>query len=876
MTLAVDPHALDGAGTTVISTADHVGSVLSTLTGALSGSASMCANDPVGAAMGRSYDKTAQSLLQAMATARNGLANIGDGVRVSAYNYARANASADVSGRTEPLPAPTLTSRISSSAPPPAVGAGPDAPAGWGWVEKYIGMIWPNGDPAKLRAAGAAWTTAGTALLSTEVAVAGPMSVVSAQQIPEAEAMGAAFGNSLRAASQIMGHATTLAGGLDRYATHVEATHAAIIDLLARICDPMTGMKEVWEFLTQEDEDEIARIAADIKKVVANFEAETAALASEMAPVVAEAAHTVTDMGRWVDKEWKHFLEDTTAGQELNGMGQTAKGIGEEAVDLVKDAWKYSPQRAVLDPQGSTEDYTNLVKGMAPLVGAGGDGAPGIGETWKQVGKETLHWDLWKENPAEALGRSLFDVATFFVPGGAATKLGKVGTGAAHVAEETAANAPRALDAAAHAVDEIPTASVVPHVEAPAVKPGEPVALPRPGETSEPAAVPKPVDPVPRPIDGLGSTGPKPVEQRSLSPSDTGLDPVLTEQQPTSVAASPRDAATSVPTNFAAELPVVSDAARDFAPKPGDAVLTSSYVGAAHELAPESAYAASSLSEDVPAADKLAHVGGGEHGAGGDGGGDHSGGLGGDGHRGSAVEHGNGTTVDDPSTERPATTEHEFWTGSSDGDANPSHSEPTEGRDYAFSPQHALENLHYPEGEIERLRDAGVPARLLEGYDPLAGRSIEEIQREFTVVDGDGRLRWDWDSQAPSNGFDSPPAVTDRFFEGQVLDRLGSDGGGFMAGEGAPLSTRGMPPGMASDYRVYVGTGQPVPEGLPWEVRYGPAREAFGQPGGAEQWVVIDVTKGQPVPVRELIDRGMLIKVHQPPNVEGRTIDRHG
>lgn len=109
MTLAVDPHALDGAGTTVISTADHVGSVLSTLTGALSGSASMCGNDPAGAAMGRSYDKTAQSLLQAMASARNGLTNIGDGVRVSAHNYSRADASADVSGRSEPLPTPTNT-----------------------------------------------------------------------------------------------------------------------------------------------------------------------------------------------------------------------------------------------------------------------------------------------------------------------------------------------------------------------------------------------------------------------------------------------------------------------------------------------------------------------------------------------------------------------------------------------------------------------------------------------------------------------------------------------------------------------------------------------------------------------------------------------
>ncbi len=534
MTLAVDPGALDGAGATIISTADCIGSALAQLTCALSGSGSMCGNDPVGVTMGRCYDATAQSLLQAMATARNGLTNIGDGVRVSAHNYSRADASADVSGRGEPLPVPPSTGHISLGTLPSAVGAGPDAPAGWGWVAEYIGMIWPNGDPAKLRAVAAAWTTAGTALVTTEAAVTGPMAVVGAQQIPEAEAIGSAFGESVRAASQVMSSAAVLAGGLDRYATHIESTHGAIIDLLARICDPMTGIKEVWDFLTQDDEDEIACIAADIKTVVDNFEAETAAPAGEMAPVIAQAADTVTEMGRWADKQWKHFLEDNAAGQELNGMGQALKGIGEEGVDLVKDLWKYNPNRALVDPAGLGKDYADLMKGMAPLVGTGGDGAPGIGETWKQVGKETLHWDLWKDNPAEALGRSLFDVATFLVPGGGLTKLGKVGTGAAHVAEEAATNAPRALDAAEHAVDGIPAPAAMPHVDAPAVKPGDPAPLPGPGENAGPTPSSRPVEPTPRPVDGSGAVS-KGSEPQSLSPSSAGSHSSPTEQRAASV-----------------------------------------------------------------------------------------------------------------------------------------------------------------------------------------------------------------------------------------------------------------------------------------------------------------------------------------------------
>ena len=463
MTLAVDPQTLDGAGAAVVSTGADIGSTLSRLTATLSGSAGMCGDDPVGAAMGRSYDRAAQSLLAAMTAARNGLTNIGDGVRVSAYNYSRANASSDVSGRSAPLPVPTGSGRLTAGTLPSAVGSGDDAPAGWGWVHKYIGMIWPNGDPATLRTAAAAWTAAGTALLNTELAVAAPMGIVGEQQIPEADAMGRAFGDSVRGAGQVLASCAQLSTSLNGYATHVETTQAAIIDLLARICDPMTGIKLIWDFLTSEDEDEIAAIAADIKTVVANFEAETSALAAQLAPVIAEAATTVTEMGRWADREWRHFLEDTVAGQELNGVGQTVKGFGGQAVDLLKDSWKYSPQRATVDPDGSLRDYQALVEGMAPLVGLGGDDAPGVGESWLKVGKETVHWDLWEKNPGEALGRSLFDAATFFVPGGGLTKLGKVGTGTAHAAEDAAAAAPRAFDAAARAV-EAPKPGI-PHIE---------------------------------------------------------------------------------------------------------------------------------------------------------------------------------------------------------------------------------------------------------------------------------------------------------------------------------------------------------------------------------------------------------------------------
>jgi hypothetical protein len=155
--LACDPTALERAGVAVLAAGVSLGSVVSALSAALASSAGMAGDDPVGAALGRKYDGAAAKLIDAMASTRNGLCSIGDGVRVSAHNYALVEAMSDVTGRAAGLPTPPVTAPLTVGAKPPsAVGAGSGAPAGWGWVAPYIGMIWPSGDSAKLRAAAAA------------------------------------------------------------------------------------------------------------------------------------------------------------------------------------------------------------------------------------------------------------------------------------------------------------------------------------------------------------------------------------------------------------------------------------------------------------------------------------------------------------------------------------------------------------------------------------------------------------------------------------------------------------------------------------------------------------------------------------------------
>lgn len=490
--LACDPTALDRAGATVVATGESLGSVISALTTALAGSAGMAGDDPVGATVGRAYNGAAAKVIEAMTSIRNGLCSIGDGVRMSAHNYAVAEAMSDVAGRAESLPTPPVTGPLTVGASPPsAVGAGSGAPAGWSWVAPYIGMIWPTGDSAKLRAAAAAWTTAGVNFMTTEIAAGGgKMAAIAGQQIPEVAAINKALADASGATSNVAQQCQTIAAQLNSYAAKIDKVHAAILDLLSRICDPLTGIKEVWDLLTDEDEDEIKRIADDIKTVVDNFAREAETLGGQIEAAMSAAETAAKDMAHWVDKEWDHFLHGTPVGRALNQVGQTFKGVGVEGWDLLKGFYDISQFHAVLDPAGYAKTMGGMVEGVGTLVGLGPDGGPGVAEAWKALGKDVTHWDEWGTNPAEALGKSLFDVATLALPGGPLSKLGKVGHGAAD---------------ALKGLKKPPEIPKVPSVKPPEVKP--PPAAPKPPESGHPAPAPegKPGPsgkPAPGPADG--------------------------------------------------------------------------------------------------------------------------------------------------------------------------------------------------------------------------------------------------------------------------------------------------------------------------------------------------------------------------------------
>lgn len=841
--LACDPAALDRTGATVVAAGVTMGSAITDLVAALSGSKGMAGDDPVGASVGRAYDGAAAKVIQAMADARNGLCSIGDGVRVSAHNYAVANASSDVTGRAAGLPQPEVTGPLIAGAVPSAVGAGTGAPAGWGWVEPYIGMIWPTGDSAKLRTAAGAWTKAWVSFVATEVTSGGPaMAVIAGQRIPEGDAIVTALTEATKATTNVGRQCQTIATQLDSYADHVDQVHTAIVDLLSRICDPMTGIKEVWDLLTDEDEDEIKRIADDIKTVVDNFAHEAEALAGEIRNAMAAAAAAAKDMAHWADKEWDHFLQHVKVA--MAPLGRALGGFNEHGQQVIHGLYDVSQIRAILDPIGYGKEVGGQVVGAAALVGLGPDGGPGWGESWLELGKEVTHWDEWSKDPAKALGESAFDILTLPIPGGPLSKLGKFGRGAADAMKKVVKKSGG------------PKSPLGEH-------PGQPTpAQGKPGEPN-PSEHPKsPGDGAPSDPKAPGAQGPAGQKPPGSETPPTGgkpapgsadgpLPPSPTESKPPAV----EKPATGEPPKSSTTSPT-SPTPGDHTPPPhshrAEPPPTHSPAApgahSAEPTRPNEPHTPASVPSNGPPPETAPAPHGGEPQ-------DHQ-------------PQPSKPHVGDPPTPGDGGPPHEPGdTPESAGSHPPDHGQPPEQLEHGHHPpipalsdlptwrQAVLALAESPQQLVDDLLKHECPREIAESalQSPYAGMTAQDILNQFwDPIQG----TWKWPE---FNGFADGKWATSRSIPKEVwLDRIGEvsdQRGDFMGQVGDSYPERSLAPGSSGDYNRFHGTGVELPDG--WEVRYGKVADAFGQPGGGTQWVVID-GDGQTVFIQYLIDEGYL------------------
>ncbi|WP_418002995.1 TNT domain-containing protein [Mycobacterium sp. PDNC021] len=785
--ITVDPTALNSAGASVGAESNAVTSAISTLTAALSGHESGFGHDAAAFVFSRSYTNAANALLHSAASAVNASRRTGQGIQMSAYNYGTANAHSTVGGGESPVAKPGDPGKFSAPGVPSVFGGAIAAPIGWGIVEAFVGGVWPDGDPAQMRATAAAWRTFGSSISGGSGAMTAAGTTLGGFQIPEAPQMQKAANDIGGGLTNIDKQAQALAGQIDSFATTVENAQNAIRDLLHQlspsgILSTIGGMFEGHNPI-----EKIKQIAHDIDTVLNNMKREANAMDQAVSQGINDLDGLTNKLEAWANKEFVEVFGQEVGGAlgaDFTALADITEGGFKFVAQTAEGLEQLDPTRFLYDPEGAGKSWLGTAKALGEMALVGDPftaplalANPGIRNDVTNLGKSMIDLDDFKNgHPLRGLAYDAAQVGSLIIPGvgeaapaaDAAGGAARVGAASAEaetrvggtVARDTGAVASRGGAAAAGA-DEV--AGRAGNITKNLDKVGVPEAAPEPSAAGKapvepPAAAPKPeAAPVPKPE----PAPPPPPTQEAPAPHTSQPTGPSEPHTPAPVEHGPTDHGS--PSEHHAGAPSES-------PRAADGPIDN------HPPPPEPSHHAQ------------------------------------------------------PSTPPP----------------------PVAGHDYGFPPDSAFEHVKNPADDIARLHEGGVPPSVTDGYDPLAGRTEAEFKSEFTTVDGKGRLQWDWDGQAPNNGFDGPPSLSDHIPAGHQLDRLGSNGGGFMGDEGAPLSTRSMPPGVANDYHTFVGTGRPIPDGLNWRVEYGPAKAAFGQPGGAEQWAAINLDTGRPVSIEEL------------------------
>ncbi|WP_312171057.1 hypothetical protein [Microbacterium sp.] len=233
MLICVDPTAYASASETF---GDHLASdvrrVAERLTGALSGMGAVAGHDPAGTAWAESYDAVAPQTVQAIDQLSRASVNVGALLQQAGFNHARAEAYSDVTGGGE-LPPEALSfepgAPMAVDLPSAEGGAIADPPAGWEWLQDVCGLIWPDGDPGRLREMGAAWTRAADELDAGWMLVSQGITALDEQDSPEIESARGVCRLLGETLSELAAQCRAIGTACDDLAGHIESARSELI-----------------------------------------------------------------------------------------------------------------------------------------------------------------------------------------------------------------------------------------------------------------------------------------------------------------------------------------------------------------------------------------------------------------------------------------------------------------------------------------------------------------------------------------------------------------------------------------------------------------------------------------------------------------------
>lgn len=440
--LDVDPPQLAASGKAVDTAADALRAAAQALSG---GTLSFNAGqDDAGSNFGEEYVKKANQIVAGVFQALGAARSVGFGIGVSAANYALADAAATIPQASPSVGMPTKSHEPKMSVSiGPANGGGVMAPALWSVVEFFVGDVWPNGDPAGARAVAGPWKALWQALPRVAAQIQQAKAGVSAQTIPEQEAINKAVDNITSSLTQLAQLSGKLASELEGFADDVQHAQDSVRDLLRRL-SPSNMLDTLGDFLFHGESpiEEIKAVARDIKGVLDNHGNQVEARKSDLLGIGAQIDAAKDALQGWVSREFPSAapvvnalisfdagglknltgmftgplamlagLDPTTdgAGQAWRGLGKTALTALNPGAAIIDSAQRIA--EFAHDPGGQTQKSLDIVKGFVD---------------WEDIKKG----DIW-----EAAGYNATTVATFLVPGGGAARATSLGADAARVSE---------------------------------------------------------------------------------------------------------------------------------------------------------------------------------------------------------------------------------------------------------------------------------------------------------------------------------------------------------------------------------------------------------------------------------------------------------
>lgn len=359
MTITVDTAVLDTAGTDVITAFNTFTAAVNAALAALGSTGGMTGTDPAGLIVGKVYDSVAQGAVEGVLDAANGCARIGDLLRTSAFNYVIANHYAAIRPGGGPPTKPAATKPFSAHLPPKGEGSLSSAPFGWGLIQSIIGMVWPNGDPGRMRAAATTWNSLAGSAQTFDAALVMPQHNATGQEIPEKGQISTAFGDATGAVTGLGSVTGKIAGQLNGYAQHVDDAHTHLRRLIDEALHLVTpgGLFDEFVSIIRGKEDELTKIATEAAQVLHDLKSEADAVRVLMEPLLAEASNAAKSMAAWANVGL-HYAAD---------VGQALAADTVNALATIGNAAFHHP-----------EDLFAIAAGAELMAGGAGLEVPGV------------------------------------------------------------------------------------------------------------------------------------------------------------------------------------------------------------------------------------------------------------------------------------------------------------------------------------------------------------------------------------------------------------------------------------------------------------------------------------------------------------------